>query len=81
MQPEEKFIEYTDALVTVELALAMALKYREPFDKPVAQCARLVAMRCRDLANRKLFLGVSKSEYPGVMVNMMRITFDEMISS
>lgn len=81
MQPEEKFIEYTNALVTVELALAMALKYKEPVDKPVAQCARLVAMRCRDLANRKLFLGVSKSECPGVMINMMRITFDEMISS
>lgn len=81
MQPEEKFSEYVDALVTVELALAMARKYKEPVNKPVAQCARLVAMRCKDLANRQLFLGVSKSECPGVMVNMMRITFDEMISS
>lgn len=81
MQPEEKFTEYVDALVTVELALAMAVKYKESVNKPVAQCARLVAMRCKDLANRQLFLGVSKSECPGVMVHMMRITFDEMISS
>lgn len=81
MQPEENFTEYVDALVTVELALAMAVKYKESVNKPVAQCARLVAMRCKDLANRQLFLGVSKSECPGVMVHMMRITFDEMISS
>lgn len=81
MQPEEKFTEYVDGLVTVELAMAMARKYKEPVDEPVAQCARLVAMRCKDLANRQLFIGVSKSECPGVMVSMMRITFDEMISS
>lgn len=80
MQPEEKFTEYVDALVTVELALAMAVKYKEPVNKPVAQCARLVAMRCKDLANRQLFLGVSKDEYPAVLVYQFRTMLDEEIS-
>ena len=80
MQPEEKFTEYVDALVTVELALAMARKYKEPINKPVAQCARLVAMRCKDLANRQLFLGVSKDEYPAVLVYQFRTMLDEEIS-
>ena len=81
MQPEEKFTEYVDALVTVELALSMARKYKEPVNQPVAQCARLVAMRCKDLANRHLFLGVSKDENPALSIYQMRTMFDEMIGS
>lgn len=80
MQAEDRFNEYVDALVTIELSILMARKYKEPVNKTVAQCARVVSMRCKDLANRKLFLGVSKDEYPALGIYQIRTTFDEMIS-
>lgn len=81
MQPEERFNEYVDALITVEISMSIARKYKEPVNKTVVDCARVVAMRCKDLANRKLFLGVSKDEYPALCIYRMRTSFDEMISN
>lgn len=80
MQPEDKFHEYIDALSTCEIAMLIARKYKEPVNKVVAQCARMVAMRCKDLKNRQLFLGVSKDEYPAVLVYQFRTMLDDEIS-
>lgn len=80
MQPEDKFLEYIDAISTCEIAMHIAIKYREPVDKTVANCARMVAMRCKDLRNRQLFLGVSKDESPAVLVYQFRTMLDEEIS-
>lgn len=80
MQPEDKFLEYIDALSTCELAMLIARKYKEPVNRTVANCARMVAMRCKDLRNRQLFLGVSKNEFPAVMVYHFRTMLDEEIS-
>lgn len=77
----DKFYEYYDCLMSLELSSLMARKYKEPVNKSVAQCARVVAMRCKDLKNRQVFLGVSKSEFPAAAVYQMRTMFDEMISS
>lgn len=77
----DKFYEYYDCLMSLELSSHMARKYNRPLDKSVAQCARVVAMRCKDLKNRQVFLGVSKSKFPAAAVYQMRTMFDEMISS
>lgn len=77
----DKFYEYYDCLMTLEICSHMARKHKQPVDKRVAQCARMVAMRCKDLRNRQVFIGVSKSELPAASVYQMRTMFDEMISS
>ena len=80
MQPENKFIEYIDALVTCELAMMMAIKYKEEPDSPVRSCAMRMTLKCLDSTNKKLFLGVSKSELPSAMIYHFRTMLDEAIS-
>lgn len=80
MQPENKFIEYVDAMVTCEIAMQMAFKYKEPVNKIVAATARRVSMRCADKQNRNVFLGLSQSEFPATLLYQFRTMFDEAIS-
>lgn len=81
MQPEDKFIEYVDALVTCELGMYIALKYKEPVDTVVVATALRVSMRCADKQNRSVFLGLSKSDYPAALLYHFRTLFDAAISN
>ena len=73
-------IEYLDALVTCEIAMQMARKYKEPVNKVVASVAKTISKRCTDKQNRNVFLGLSKSEFPAAMLYQFRTMFDEAIS-
>lgn len=80
MTTTDKFHEYISALVSVELSMMMAIKWKEPVNLKVKASCLLVAMRCKDLKNRQLFLGVSKAEFPAAMVYHIRTMLDEQIS-
>lgn len=80
MQPEDKFIEYIDALVTCELAMMLARKYKEPIDKAVCHCALAQSAKCRDSRNANLFLRIAMCDFPAAMVYHFRTMLDEEIS-
>ncbi len=72
--------EYLNTLVTCELAMMMALKYKEPVDEAVQRCALVVSRKCIHWNNKMVFLGVSKSELPAAMVYHFRTMLDEQLS-
>lgn len=72
--------EYIDALITCELAMLMACKHKEPVDEAVRKCAFIVANKCTNWNNRMVFIGVSKSELPSVVIYQFRTMLDEKIS-
>lgn len=69
--------EYINALVTCELAMMIARKYKEPVNKAVSHCAKVQSKKCTDSRNAKVFLGVSKSESSAMMIYQFRTMLDE----
>jgi len=80
MEPIHKFQEYYSALIKCELAMNMARIYKEPVNSKVSKCALVVSKQCKDSRNKKLFIGVSKSEFSAASIYQMRTMFDEQIS-
>lgn len=74
------FVEYVDSLITCELALLVAIKYKEPVNKVIRNCALSISQRCTNANNSKLFLGVSKSDCPALMIYQLRTMLDEELS-
>lgn len=72
--------EYINALVTCELAMMMAITYKEPVDKAIRGCALIASSKCTNWNNKMVFLGVSKSELPAAMVYHFRTMLDEQLS-
>lgn len=72
--------EYIDALVTCELAMMMAIKYKKQPNFSVRMCAARMSLKCSNPMNKKLFLGVSKSESPAAMIYHFRTMLDEELS-
>ena len=72
--------EYIDALVTCELAMMMARKYKEPIDKAVSCCALAQSIKCKDPRNSNLFLRIAMCDVPAAMVYHFRTMLDEEIS-
>lgn len=72
--------EYIDALVTCELSMLMATKYKENPNDAVAACAARQSLKCTNRMNKNLFREVSKSELPAVMVYQFRTMLDEELS-
>lgn len=73
--------EYVDALVTCELSMMMALKYKEDPNPCVRVCSALQSLKCNNRLNSEVFRGVSKSETPSAMIYHFRTMLDEMIST
>lgn len=72
--------EYIDSLVTCELAMMMAIKDGKNPNLSVRLCSARMSLKCSDSRNKQLFLGVSKSESPAVMIYQFRTMLDEEIS-
>lgn len=72
--------EYIDALVTCELAMMLAIIDKKQPNLPVRLCAARMSLKCSHPMNKKLFLGVSKSELPAAMIYHFRTLLDEEIS-
>jgi hypothetical protein len=71
--------EYINTLVTCELAMMMAIKYKENPNDCVGPCAAIQALKCTNRMNMALFREVSKSESPAAMVYHFRTILDENI--
>lgn len=72
--------EYTDALVTCELAVMMAIKYGKEPNFSVRMCAARMSLKCSNPMNKKLFFGVSKSHSPATLIYHFRTMLDEELS-
>lgn len=72
--------EYIDALVTCELAMMLAIKDKKNPNLTVRLCSAIMSLKCSDSRNKQLFLGVSKSESPAVMIYQFRTMLDEQLS-
>lgn len=68
--------QYLDALVTVELAVAFALKDRRPVNKAIRQCWLAIRPRIANQLNRDIFDGVSKQFMPHGALCMLRRQLD-----
>lgn len=73
-------MEYTDGLVTCELAMLIAAKYNEPVDNVVRATAHRVYMRCNNQQNRNVFLEISQNEHPAALLYQFRTLYDKALS-
>jgi len=73
-------IEYLDSLVSCELAMMMAIKYKEPVDSAVKRCAAIVSARCTNEKNKQVFSRLSNDNLPAVTIYQFRTMLDEELS-
>lgn len=71
--------EYIDALVTVELAAAMAQKECRPVNRAIRACWSAIRERVTNKLNRQIFDGMSMQFMPHGALCMLRRQLDAAI--
>lgn len=64
--------EFLDAVVTVDLCIAMAKKYNEPVDDKIRCCSLNVSKRIHHTHIRKMFYNLGFEKMPAVFWVMMK---------
>lgn len=64
--------EYLDAVLSVELCLAFAKRYKEPIDERVRACSLTVSKRAIHQRVKNLFMGIALEEMPAVTFLMLQ---------
>lgn len=69
---EIQFSEYLDALVVIEIAVAMAHREKRPINKTIRDCWAVVRLRMNNKNNMAIFDGLSKQVFPDGALKMLR---------
>lgn len=69
--------EYLDALVTIELAVAVARKDGRPVNAAIRTCWANIRQRITNRLNRDIFDGLSRQMLPHGALCMLRRRLDE----
>ena len=72
--------EYLDALVTVELAAAFAIKERRPVNRAIRSCWHAIRWRVTNKTNRQILDGVAMQFMPHGALCMLRRQLDSAVS-
>lgn len=63
--------EYVDCTFVVGIALAIALKYKEPLDETVRRCSLALLKRIKHQRVKNLYMGIALDENPAVAFTMI----------
>lgn len=75
-QIEKQFIEYYDALMTLEIAVRIAECDKRPVNRTIRDCWSAVSTRVSNKQNRAIFTGVCKQQFPLGALRMLRRQLD-----
>lgn len=70
--------EYIDGLTSVELAMLMAIKYKESPAHAIRRCARKVSRRLRTPLVRQVFKNISVHHSPMTAITTLRTSLDNL---